>query len=1208
MSTASAADGCVCSRLGDALKAEPCTEDERGQHLQKASRRQDVISSVSALGLLALWRPSAVPSSRHAVALTNVKQAEEAEGAQSPSSASPLSAQAVPTHDSDQPLGALSIGSVVFAPYRVRAERQVRGGPSACASGGISTGSSTAAVTPQPMSPPPPTYHLHYALAEVTGIQVMAGTVTVSFLFTDPGIDDEAVSMYECVPCPPACLSRWLREENSVAPPRCSLLERVLQVTPQDGPLPVNDVYRALHAAPSTLAFAPESSPLSAQRQRQQERCVARLRRLYCLSDDDDEPTHAKMARNCKGVAQGASEQDTAAIPAALNPTATTATPSPAARRSPSATTADKAAFPASSAGVTALATSLPTMLARYVAPTSVHVFFSGIFQQVNAYMEQRCSRRRRSLTDPAAEPSPPARQLRGSVLAAHAASVPPLVLVIFDSYATLRRFHAFMTLRGHVVQLLDGTHVGRALPSPSTSHAFGAQCKVWLCMLRDDTGEECAEEEAKRGNGASMTRAGGEEASAEVVAFMEAQLRRLLAAAPPVDSLVSFKEHVTQQQQQQQVAEHHELVVPHQHITAEAVLQRLMPHLVEDRLVCLLQDVPAPSPPRPTSAAGTLDVSSTGTKQQQQQPSTAPTAAATTVVKVSGAVFGDNKVLVPCSPEQLTLLSTVWASTPPPLCKGTGDGVVAQRDGEAAATRNSSPATKAARKRPRVAETAGTASETAAARTQALTPALLERIALGSFTDAAAATLFDIFADATAVVVKAPDTPLADVPTTVGDAHRGSGDRWGAAEVLSSIEDLYVKWCVDPSRFGEAFPVFAAVYALVADVFASAGRFRAGRARSSRGRGAGIRDDGPQQLATGPLESTPPPEQDAEATGPAAAHGRPPATPTPRKAPCCCVGTLFGSLPRIALVLPRGNPTHHPNLGTEQYLRTLRAFFSPWAVHEITSPASSAAVSCPAPVLWHQRGGLLLLFCDEATTQLGALQDEADVVIACGKAAAAWVAANSATRVRNGDSCPTAASGPVLFAVISEAEVVAPIDHLTHLWLPITLASPACIREGHASTSADRLEQRGEWPPVSSEETSRAELEEIWRLLVATVGADGSVDVSAHPSSPLQRQHKQKHGQILRSAGATGRRLDHVEALPRTLRQAVVLWRHLQTARGSVSGTQRQSSASSSQLDSEGPWGTLQAIVKEMALSCVTATPVRMTDVTLIRSSGDRM
>ncbi|CAC9478082.1 conserved hypothetical protein [Leishmania infantum JPCM5] len=1205
MDTASAAEPSPPPRLRDAVKAEPSTENERGQQLQQLSRHQDVASSASALDFLALWRPSAVSSSRHAAALTNAKQVE-VQRAKSSSSPPPSSELTTPTHVYDPRLGTLSIGSVVFAPYRVCSERPARGGLSACVAGGTVSGSPVTAAAPHQLMPPPRSpYRLHYALAEVTGIQVMAGTVTVSFLFTDPGIDDEAVSMYECVPCPPACLSRWLLEESSPAPQRCSLLERVLHVTPPEGPLPVNDVYRALHAASPKFASAPGLSPLLVQRQRQRERCVARLRRLYCLSDDDDEQPHTTMARNSRGVAQSASGEDMAAKPVALEPTAATATPSSAAWRFLSTATTEKAALTVGSAGTTTLAASAATMFARYVAPTSVHVFFSSIFQEVNVYMEHHCSRHRRhSLTDPTAEPlSSPSRRLRRGVAAVNAASPPPLVLVIFDSYATLRRFHVFMSVRGHVVQLLDGAHVDRALPSPQTSHAFGAQCKIWLCMLRDDTGEESVEEEAKKEDGFSIARASAGEESAEVaqaVALMEAQLRCLLAAAPPVDALVSFREHVTQQQ----VTKSRQSATLHQHVTAEAVLQRLMPNLGAYRLECVLQDVPAP-PPRPTPVGNNAAASSSGTTQPS--PSTAP---ATTVVKVSGAVFGDNKILVPCSPEQLTLLSTVLASTPVAVSQKTGDGGAAEGGGETAGQRKCSPTKKANRKRPRVMETADSSSATAVARAQALTPALLERIALGSFTDAAAATLFDVFADATAVVMKSPDPSSADLPATAGDAHRGSSDGRGAAEVLSSIEDLYEKWCVDPSRFGEAFPVFAAVYALVADVFASVSRFRPGRPRSASEWDASIGDEGPRRLSSGPLESAPSLEQAAEMKASAVTQRRLPTQSPPNELPRGRLGALIGALPRIALVLPRGNPTQHPNLGTQQYLRTLRAFFSPWAVHEVTSPAASVAVSCAAPVLWHQRGGLLLLFCDEATTQLGALQDEADVVIACGKAAAAWVAANSATKASSGDSCKVAAAGPLLFAVISEAEVVAPTDQLTHLWLPITLASPTCMGGGDApadvSTSADGLERCSEWPAMSKEETSRTELEEMWRLLVATVSADGSVDVPARPSSPLLRQDQQQHGQTLRSTGVAARRLHQVEVLPRTLRQAVVLWRHLQTAEATVCGGQRQSRASPSELDNEGPWGTLQAVVKEMALSCVTATPVRMTDVTLLRGSDD--
>ncbi|KAG5508201.1 hypothetical protein JKF63_05456 [Porcisia hertigi] len=1135
-------------QLCDAVKAEPSTEGECAQQLHKLSRHQDVGPSPSVLDFVALWRRTAVTPSRHTAAPTNAKDAEEVKGAQSSSS----STLAVQTHAPNACIGTLSIGSVVFAPHRVRS------GSSACVSGGTAGGSPiTAAAAHQLTSPPPPPppYRLHYALAEVTGIQSMAGTVAVSFLFTDPGIDDETVSMYECVPCPPACLLRWLREEGNPAASRCSLLERVLHVPPQEGPLPVKDIYQALQAAYPTLDSAPGASPLLAYQQRQRERCVARLHQLCCLSDDDGRG-HMTTARNCSGVAHGASERDMAAMRVPL---------------APSTATADKAVLLGSSAGTATLAASAATISARYVAPTSVHVFFSGIFQQVNAYMEQRCSRhRRRSLADPTTAPLCRGQHPCRGGAAANAVPPPPRVLAIFDCYATLRRFHVFMTVRGHVVQLLDGTDACGAPPLPHTSHAFGAQCKVWLCMLRDDTGEDDAEEEARK-DGFSVTGAGADDCNtgvAQAEALMEAQLRRLLAAAPPVDALVSFKEHVTQKQRQE-VEEHYQpATLRQQRVTAEVVLQRLMPHLAMDPLVCVLQDVPAP-------------------------PSTAPTAAAATVVKVSGAVFGANKILVPCSPEQLTLLSTVWASGPAPVSAITSNGGGAEGNSETAAQRQGPHTTKGARKRPRAAETTDSSAPTAAAgaQAQALTPSLLERISLGSFTDVAAATLLDVFADATAVVVKALDPSPADVPATVGDAHRSSGDGRGAAEVLSSIEDVYKKWCVDPSRFGEAFPVFAVVYALVADVFADVSRFRSGRSRSAGGWEAGICDNQPRQRCSNPPAADPSLERAVETRALDTAQMQSMVPLSASRLPRCRLGAHFGDIPRIALVLPRGNPTHHPNLGTQQYLRTLRAFFSPWAVHE----AASVAASYAAPVLWHQRGGLLLLFCDEATTQLGALQDEADVVIACGKVAAAWVAANSATRTSHGDSCTGTAAAPVLFAVISEAEVVTPADQLTHLWLPITLSSSTSVREDHesayASASGDRVEGCGWWPAMSNEETARTELEATWRRLVATVSADGSANVPARPSSP-------------RRAGAAGRRLHQLEVLPRTVRQAVVLWRHLQTAEATMGAAQDQSCVPSSELDSEGPWRTLRAVVKEMALSSLTATPVRMTDVALVRSS----
>lgn len=1009
----------------------------------------------SALDFLALWRHASAPhGGQLAVADSSSTRKAHGDGGdlEPPQLTSSLSPPPRPQ------LGTLTVGSIVFAPHRV-----------ACAppphhSAGGGAGASASSVT---APPPPPPYQLHYALAEVTGIQACAGTVTLSFLFTDPGIDDEAVSLYECVPCPPATLARWLSEASlAAAPPRCSLLERALHVAAEAGPPPVSEVYRAVvSASPAVDAADP--------RHGQQRRCVSRLRRLYCLSDDDnddDGPVETAKANPANGSSSPAGEcaegsGSSAAVPAFLTWT--------------SAPRAAEAALAAAA------------FTARYSAPMSVHVFFSGVFQLVNTYMEQHCRGGQRDAAvrhtaDAEAGGAEAAMCARRSQRAAR--RLPPVVLCIFDNYATLRRFHVFMTVRGHVVRLVDGAGPparAAALPPllppvPQTTHAFGAKCKVWMCMLREDTGEEDARME---------TQAGAAEA------LVEAQLSRLLASAPAIDALVSFREHTT--------------AFPEDRVTAESALRRLLPHLDAGQLVCTLQDVPALTPA--VSAA----------------------AAAASPIKVSGAVFGDNKLLVPCSPEQLTLLSTVWVSAAPPATDAVASAAE-QAGRETSQQPTSSPTGKGGRKRGRPSDDGASATAAAAAAgAHALTPALLERIALGSFTDVAAATLFDVFADAVAVVRARQDsgtvTPVVVVEDETGHAADGA--------VLCSVEEVYAKWCVDPARFGEAFPVFAAVYALIADVFAGAGR------RTPR-----------------PAASTP--------------------------------SSAMGALPRIALVLPHGNPTHHPNLSTQQYLHTLRTFFAPWAVHEI--PAATTALTSvggsggpalssggigvggggAAPVLWHHRGGVLLLFCDEATTQLGALQDEADVVVACGKAAAAWVAANVATHAGSTDR-----DAPVLFAVISEVELVPPTEQLTHLWLPVSpsslSASPA-MKET-SSTAVAAAASRVAWPATSSEEASCAELDALWRRLLATVGPDGGMEEA-----------------VRRAASMGGRRLHSLEVLPKTLRQAVVLWRHLQPKDADTRETRGT------------PWRALQAAVRELALACMTAMPVRTSDVVLVRQSGD--
>ncbi|EKF28506.1 trans-sialidase, putative, partial [Trypanosoma cruzi marinkellei] len=62
---------------------------------------------------------------------------------------------------------------------------------------------------------------LHYALAEVTGVQACAGTATVAFVNAEPGVDDGAVPLYALVPCP--------RPDFARGGVRCSFAERALR-------------------------------------------------------------------------------------------------------------------------------------------------------------------------------------------------------------------------------------------------------------------------------------------------------------------------------------------------------------------------------------------------------------------------------------------------------------------------------------------------------------------------------------------------------------------------------------------------------------------------------------------------------------------------------------------------------------------------------------------------------------------------------------------------------------------------------------------------------------------------------------------------------------------------------------------------------------------------------------------------------------------
>lgn len=134
---------------------------------------------------------------------------------------------------------------------------------------------------------------------------------------------------------------------------------------------------------------------------------------------------------------------------------------------------------------------------------------------------------------------------------------------------------------------------------------------------------------------------------------------------------------------------------------------------------------------------------------------------------------------------------------------------------------------------------------------------------------------------------------------------------------------------------------------------------------------------------------------------------------------------------PRVAIVLPRGNLTSNQDHETMQFIENVKVCCSPWATYQLqTNPSASQAT-----VTWFDRGGILLLFSDEEYHQMSLLHLEADIVIACGKRAATWVAASSSV-------LRTAKVQSQFFAIISEIEVVAS-SFVGHQWVPYAGSSP---------------------------------------------------------------------------------------------------------------------------------------------------------------------
>ncbi|CCW70779.1 unnamed protein product [Phytomonas sp. Hart1] len=845
----------------------------------------------------------------------------------------------------------MCVGALVLAPYRLQ-------------------------INPHPSSPLPNRMHrTAYALAEITGIQASSGTASISFLLLDPGADDDAVSLFDLLPCPPQYLRRLAlfkssKKHNSRPGPDGGTIQNGDTADEENGDDAVAD---GCESPQSPIEYLLQDSVHAGLVH--PDRAYATWLRQFELFDDSSNTTASSRSA---GAQEGRAEKRTRALSSieegihkphfllqrkkcenVVRPTVTSPSLLDSRSDHPAATSIDPVD------GI---------LTATHIPPMSKHTFFANTFREVNTIVENQLLTASRLEM----ETNSKAKLFHGEHSCGEIGYVGvPVVLCVFDHYEILRRFEVFMSLRGHIVWPIDGVSErdsellldavpGRnhssvpicqgKTPIPAITSAFSTVCKVWLCMLREDS-------------------YGG-----------EWNLLRLLFDAPPIDFLLFVHDTETPPQP---------LYPADPIVKAESIIPKLLTHLKEPsrRLVVRFRDAPQ-----------TEEEMTTGSK-----------------VRVSGSVFKDNKVLVPASREQLLLMQTVL-STP-------------------------------------IADPVSSPFSTDAHR---LGPALLERIALGSFTDSAASHLFAAFAGAAAVRQRPTDHKHAPAPTA-----------------FTSIPELQRKFCQNPLAFGEAFPIFAVARAIVRDV-------------------------------------------------------------------CSRQAGGLGRLPRLALVLHRGNPAGAPLRTTDVFLANLRQYFAPWCVHEVgpaapPQPHPSHVTAVPTSVLWDQQGGLMMLFSDERNA---GLHDEADVVIACGKTAAAWVAANA----RPSLCC---------FAVLSEVEV-APVHDTTYTWFPF---DPASIRTDLAAQS------------------SIAKREIVWRQLLEHATKSTLSSISAKSILNLKGGSK------------------HSIQIPKVLQQALILYQHLTADTAKQSGDHEEEDRIPN-----GPtvWPNLSAFIKTIVLNCVTTMPVQMVELTI--------
>lgn len=472
----------------------------------------------------------------------------------------------------------LGVGCVVFAP------KPIRRGSTGCA----------AIDLPQ------------YALAEITGIQSADATVTVSFLFSSPGADEEEISIFDVIPSTEVWKDGCTRHGDAKNNAHCaSLLERLLRLPLHTGPLPEEYLYHQVIGGNAGVSCG-TASPLSPL-----------LPLLRCLYGERDGVAKEERSYRCT---QEINEQSKCTKKAPHSSPPTVPVMSEAPRLVPSG----------------------QLWCFSYKSSKSIHQCYAEAFKT----LDQAIARDYWALTDG----HPPVRS--ESPNHSDPKSSPPTVLCVFDEFSLLQRFEVFMSTRGHTINMLDGgtsisseIGVSRVLfsspaeefetsrvrkrkrswdlsddgnnvckaPRPKVTHyAFKNPCKVWFCMLMDDLDPP---------EGVSA----------------------LLENAPTIDYLF----FVSSEREGQEVSEMSGGLT--QNKLQEHLKNTLSPFLLHYSSVMFV-GFPFPS----ASASPHVSPSALDVENQKKQATPLNT------VKISGQIFEGRKIMVPPSPEQLLLLATV--------------------------------------------------------------------------------------------------------------------------------------------------------------------------------------------------------------------------------------------------------------------------------------------------------------------------------------------------------------------------------------------------------------------------------------------------------------------------------------------------------------------------------------------------------------------